>query len=133
MQSKIYPRTLTDAEIAEQARISGWTPVTLDQPDANLSTWTQALPQLEGLYRIKARTQDEFNNISDPYTLWEGDIDTMAPRITYTMRISGTGDAAITEYTYTVTDYHLESKRADGNLPGSESNGQPLRRPVESR
>jgi Concanavalin A-like lectin/glucanases superfamily/Bacterial TSP3 repeat len=112
---QIYPRSLSAAEIAEQARISGWMPVTLDQPDANLSTWSQALPPLEGLYRIKARTTDEFNNVSDPYTLWEGDIDNLAPRITYTMRVSGTGDAAQTTYNYTVTDYHLDPNGLSAN------------------
>jgi hypothetical protein len=112
---QIYPRSLSAAEVAEQARISGWMPVTLDQPDANLSTWSQALPPLEGLFRIKARTTDEFNNTSDPYTLWEGDIDNLAPRITYTMSLSGSGDAAITTYRYTVTDYHLDPNGLTAN------------------
>ena len=105
---QIYPRTLSAAEIAEQASVSGWMPVTLDQPNANLSTWSQSLPQLEGLFRIKARTTDGFDNISDPYTLWEGDVDNMAPRATYTMRLIGAGATAKTEYSYTVTDYHLD-------------------------
>jgi hypothetical protein len=112
---QIYPRVLSAGEIAEQARISGWMPVTLDQPDANLSTWSQSLPPLEGLFRIKARTTDEFNNISDPYTLWEGDIDNLAPRITYTMRVSGLSSAIKTEYSYTVTDYHLDPNGLTAN------------------
>ena len=105
---QIYSRALSAAEVAEQSRISGWQPVTLDHPNTNLSTWNQTLPQLEGMYRIKAHTADGFNNISDPYTLWEGDIDTMAPRVSYTTRLVGSGDNAKTEYNYTVTDYHLD-------------------------
>ena len=111
---QIFPRTLDAAEILEQALITGWQDATLATPNANLSTWSQSLPQVEGLYRLHGRSTDAFNNISVPVPLWEGIIDTMAPRAVTTYRFIGEGASAQTEYTYTITDLHADPNGITG-------------------
>ena len=111
---QIFPRPLHADEILEQAFITGWQTATLATPNANLSTWSQTLPVMEGLYRLHGRSTDAFNNISVPVPLWEGVIDTMAPRATTTYRFIGEGATAETEYTYTITDLHADPNGITG-------------------
>ncbi|MCP5096231.1 MAG: LamG domain-containing protein, partial [Chloroflexi bacterium] len=126
---QIYQRPLTAIEIAEQYRSAAWQTVSLDQPNSNLSTWSQVLPEVEGVYRINSRSTDGFNNISESFPLWEGFVDTLGPRITIRSVLTGDGAAAQTEYTYTVTDYHLD----ESSIVGPCADPNPTGSPFESR
>lgn len=62
-----------------------WHAVELAQPDAAFSSWRYTLPEeLEGPYQIYLRTRDGLGNTRVLPNVWEGEIDTALPRITFT-------------------------------------------------
>ena len=109
MRFRFTTRPLTAAEISEQYRTVAWQLATLATPASNLSTWSQVLPEVEGIYRINGRTTDGYGNLSEPFPLWEGMVDTVAPRATISFELIGDGATAQTEYSYTITDFNLDS------------------------
>ncbi|HDQ72985.1 MAG TPA: hypothetical protein ENN19_12955, partial [Chloroflexi bacterium] len=62
-----------------------WHAVELAQLDAAFSMWRYTLPEgLEGPYQIALRATDGLGNTRALLNVWEGEIDTQAPRITFT-------------------------------------------------
>ncbi len=62
-----------------------WHAVELAQLDAAFSSWRYTLPEgLEGPYQIYLRARDGLGNTRVIPNVWEGEIDTHAPRITFT-------------------------------------------------
>ena len=128
----IFDRTLSSREIyaMAQSQVSGvagvelslepfdfeteegtpnWQPATLNQPGANLSTWSYFVAEdLEDFYQIKIRGEDAFGNTSATGTVWRGIIDTLDPRISFSIEHLGGGNSAQTEYTLTVDDLFLD-------------------------
>ncbi|MCP4537114.1 MAG: DUF11 domain-containing protein, partial [Chloroflexi bacterium] len=105
---KLYPRVLDVLEIRESYAGATWQPVTLTQSGAALSTWSSTPPELEGAYLINARATDAFSNTSASLPLWNGTLDTIAPRINFGGRQLGAGSSAQTVYTFTVQDINLD-------------------------
>ena len=86
-----------------------WQPATLDQPGARLSTWSYPIPEnLEDFYHINIRGRDAYGNTSGTGTVWRGTIDTLDPRISFSVQHRGGGSAAQTAYTFTVDDLFLD-------------------------
>ncbi|HOU14788.1 MAG TPA: PKD domain-containing protein [Anaerolineae bacterium] len=62
-----------------------WQPVTLASPGAAFSTWTTTLPAgLEGPHQVYLRTADALGHTRVISNVWQGEIDTQAPRVTLT-------------------------------------------------
>ncbi|MFN2284871.1 MAG: LamG-like jellyroll fold domain-containing protein, partial [Anaerolineae bacterium] len=84
-----------------------WHTATIDNPFAAISTWSLAMPDLEGPYRMHLRVADirETRVIS---RVWEGEVDTVAPRVTLHAWNAITGTLAGAFYACEVEDYNLD-------------------------
>lgn len=99
---RIYHRALSADEIDALFEIDGDS-VTLAEA-ADYTTWSHQLPaNIEGPHRLDMRTIDELGNIRAEGMLWQGDIDTLAPRVTLEVEDLG----GTFRYTTTATDYNL--------------------------
>ncbi|MGB0383516.1 MAG: LamG-like jellyroll fold domain-containing protein [Ardenticatenaceae bacterium] len=100
---RVYHRELSADEIEALFEMDGDS-VTLAE-SADYTTWSHQLPaNLEGPYRLDMRTMDELGNIRAQSSSWQGNIDTLAPRVTLEVEDLGGGSF---RYTTTATDYNL--------------------------
>ncbi|HNT78511.1 MAG TPA: PKD domain-containing protein, partial [Anaerolineae bacterium] len=87
-----------------------WQPVTLASPGAAFSTWSTTLPaDLEGPHQVYLRTTDGLGHTRVISNVWQGEIDTQAPRATLTHfapRFPGDRDL----YACWSEDYNLSSQ-----------------------
>ena len=101
--------SLESFDFGTETATPNWQPATLDQPGTRLSTWSYTVPgNLEDFYQISIRGEDAFGNTSSTGTVWRGTIDTLDPRISFSIQHRGGGSAAQTEYTFTVDDLFLD-------------------------
>jgi len=89
-----------------------WQPVTLASPGMSFSTWSTTLPaDLEGPHQVYLRTADALGHTRVISNVWQGEIDTLAPRATlthFTPRFPGDRDlyrCASEDYNLSATDY----------------------------
>ncbi len=108
----IYDTAFSENEVA--SLYSRWQPVYLAASGAGVTTttWTYDVPfGLEGFYQIDLRTEDVKGNRNDAqrtkWTQWQGVIDTLPPRITYTRNRYGYGEASYFTYAVTAIDDFL--------------------------
>ncbi len=84
-----------------------WFLATLDSPGSATSTWSAALPDLEGNYLINLRGTDLLGNsenrVEHWWSGWQGEIDTLAPRAAITVTQEGAGSAL-----QTLIEAHIE-------------------------
>lgn len=86
-----------------------WQTATLAQSGAGMSTWSYTVPsQLEDFYQIKLKGQDAKGNSATTGAIWQGAIDTTAPRLAVTARQRYGGSLAVTEYTVSADDLFLD-------------------------
>jgi len=87
-----------------------WQPVTLASPGASFSTWSATLPAgLEGPHQVYLRATDGLGHTRVISNVWQGEIDTQAPRATLTHfapRFPGDRDL----YACWSEDYNLSSQ-----------------------
>ncbi|MEZ4679186.1 MAG: LamG-like jellyroll fold domain-containing protein [Caldilineaceae bacterium] len=99
---QIYGRPLGAGEIAALYH-AGWQTLTTANGNATMG-WTVAPPAaLEGFFTIELRATDRFGNASARYIVWQGLIDTLAPRVTESTTAQGVS--------YTVEDFNLTDER----------------------
>jgi len=101
----VYPRALSALEVQAQYA-ARWRSATT-MPNGSgvaLSDWNTTLPAgLEGSYRLDLRAADTNGATSDPETGWQGEVDTLAPRVTLESQINGD----TIQYTTTASDWNL--------------------------
>jgi len=84
---RIYRRALDAAEIQELAQTNNgyatqWYPVTLLLPSQTFTRWAFQTPAgLEGPYQIHLRATDTAGHTLLQHNVWQGEIDTLAPRV----------------------------------------------------
>lgn len=102
-----------------QEEPSQWLIATLDPADEPFSNWHYQLPsQQEGYYRLSLRATDELNQRLTLPNVWQGQIDTAAPRVELLHldpRFSGDLDF----YRCQATDTYLSADDYDCPVPGS--------------
>ncbi len=97
---RIYDYALDEVEIAALSGATTrpemtWVEASLDQAGGAFSTWQYQIPPgVEGPYSIHLRASDRFGHTHTWLNMWQGDIDTLAPRVTEIIR------------TVTITDYN---------------------------
>jgi len=97
---RVYPRVLSLLEI-QALHKAAWRTATLSETGTDDATWTYPVPAgLEGTFRIDLRGWDTAGNFAiSSYDPWQGDIDTLDPRVslTYTTNISAHHFSAIAQ------------------------------------
>lgn len=125
----VYDRALSDAEIyalaqSEAAGIEG-VEIGLESFDftgealsaiswyaATVSggSWQYTIPaNIEGLYNLYLRGRDNFDNESLAQVIWRGVLDTKPPAVVASGQLLGSGSAAQTAYSFTFSDFVLDS------------------------
>jgi len=101
----------------DDLNLISWGTATLAQPNSLYTTWSYPAPAgLEGRYRLFLRTTDGNGTISNNAAfVWEGEIDTLAPRITLSSWDEIAGQGAL--YTCDVEDYNLTTNSIDCPVP----------------
>lgn len=85
-----------------------WAPVSLDQPGQAFSTWSYPTPAgLEGPYQVYLRVTDGLSNTRILPNVWQGEIDTLAPRATFINRPVQIGGQTWYEVQCSAQDYNL--------------------------
>ncbi|MDY7077858.1 MAG: LamG-like jellyroll fold domain-containing protein [Chloroflexota bacterium] len=101
---RIYPRTLSGPELNALYH-QGWQTVTTGGDQASLA-WSTPIPAgLEGLYTIELRATDGLGNVSRRHVLWQGMVDTLAPRVVAETDTKHNIQAV--PYSVTVEDFNL--------------------------
>ncbi len=102
----IYPRPLSAEEVGTlYAR--GWQPATVSDSGSGVvsATWALTVPaNLEGAYRLDLRAWDVGGRVSAPQTAWQGEVDTLAPRLSMTSELLGD----TVRYTAAAGDFNLD-------------------------
>ncbi|MGC9400243.1 MAG: LamG-like jellyroll fold domain-containing protein [Anaerolineae bacterium] len=118
----IYPRVLSPTEVAVLAQ-QGWQAASVAQSGAGVtfSEWSAALPAgLEGSYQIDARGSDALG-LTDArvqaLSQWQGSVDTLAPRISVSAQLIGSGPTAYTNVYITAQDFNLTTDGYIGPCP----------------
>ncbi|MBN1887617.1 MAG: Ig-like domain-containing protein [Thermoflexales bacterium] len=99
----------------------GWQPVSLAQSGTAFTNWSARLPENEGPHQIYLRAADGFTHSLTLPNVWQGEIDTQAPRAQlahYTPRFPGDRDI----YRCWAEDYNLSERDyacpVAGSAPG---------------
>jgi hypothetical protein len=121
----IFRSALSDTEVetlydsAAQSWLD-WQAATLSSPGGTHSTWSHTVPGsvdghdpdgLEGLVQIDLRGTDELDNRNDRHAdwgAWQGEIDTLAPRVGVEYEHWGTDETARTVYRCWAEDLNLD-------------------------
>ncbi len=106
-EARIWPRPLSAIEVAALAA-DGFRPAELAERGAGVveTGWTAHVPAgLEGAYRLDLRGQDEGGLGTPRLGVWDGGVDTLAPRLALTRTVQSTG--AI-HYLTTAEDFNLQ-------------------------
>lgn len=101
----ISPRALTGREV-NTLYARGWQPAltTPTGPGVTQADWQAQVPDnLEGVYRLDLRAWDVGGRVSLPQTAWQGEVDTLAPRLTLTGTLAGDS----VRYTAVAEDFNL--------------------------
>lgn len=114
---RVFARALSDGEINAMA-MSGWRTTSLNTT-GGITSWTaNVLPGLEGPYRVDVRGWDAFNHFETSWSVdhqWSGVVDTLAPRLTYTMTMDP-DDPYLAHYSFEVTDIYLDDTSIHQNI-----------------
>jgi hypothetical protein len=118
------------------APTQNWQPVTVEPSDAGVlsANWTINVPSdLEGFYQIDARGMDAVGNLNQTaaaWGQWQGEVDTLAPRLSFSAAHLGAGSTARTHYELTATDLNLSE--AGIEFPPCAGRGRVERRYYDS-
>ncbi|MCX6047480.1 MAG: LamG domain-containing protein, partial [Chloroflexi bacterium] len=91
-----------------------WIPLTLDNSNASFTTWQTPLPMgIEGPYKIDLQAIDSAGNSSYIPGAWAGEIDTLAPRLSFTYTPLNANyvqvNCVATDYNITLTHWSCPS------------------------
>ncbi|NOZ79186.1 MAG: hypothetical protein GXP48_08435, partial [Acidobacteria bacterium] len=121
---RIYPRALSDEEVKALYQ-SGWQAAqTSPHGDGvNSADWSMAVPSgLEGSYRLDLRGWDvggHFDTAASTENVWNGNIDTLAPRLTLTSTVVGSNIRYTTKaHDFNLTEDGFSSPCGDGVVTG---------------
>ncbi|MFH1632590.1 MAG: LamG-like jellyroll fold domain-containing protein [Chloroflexota bacterium] len=101
----LYPRVISEPEV-ESLYAAGWqsTTTTPTGVGVELSDWNTSIPAgLEGTFRLDLRGEDMNALVSKPEAAWQGEIDTLDPRVTLDAQVSGD----TVQYTTIAADWNL--------------------------
>ena len=102
---RIYPRALSELE-AHSLYAAGWQAAKLSSSGAGvaLADWQASVPGgLEGTYRLELRAADTNGVFSQPKAAWQGELDTLDPRLSLTSQVDGD----VIRYTSRAWDWNL--------------------------
>jgi subtilisin-like proprotein convertase family protein len=80
----IYADALPPVELPAIESQSPWQEVTLAQSGSTFSTWRYQIPEVEGPQLINLRTTDALGQVNIQPAMWQGEVDTQAPRLLFT-------------------------------------------------
>jgi hypothetical protein len=91
---------------------TSWQSATMAQNGEGVTTWSYTLPdQLEGFYQLKLQGEDVEGNTDPASTVWQGAVDTTAPRVTVSAKQRYGGSLATTEWTLSADDLFVDPGR----------------------
>ena len=121
---RVYRRALSANEISDLGKyqepepwswqpVSLWQEAVLDQAGQSFSAWHYQIPAgLEGPHQIDLRTTDTLGSVRVLPNVWEGEIDTLAPRVTFER-------PQINQYRCIAADYNLTDSGFDCPISSS--------------
>ncbi|MFT5196410.1 MAG: hypothetical protein ACI85U_003442, partial [Candidatus Promineifilaceae bacterium] len=74
----------------------------------------------EGFYQMNLHATDNGGNVADKGVIWRGSLDNIAPIVTASGQQVGGGSAAETEYTFTFTDFILDTENSSQPCTAAE-------------
>ncbi len=91
---EIRYRHAKDKDLADSA--GEWYTADLADPNRLFSTWSHTVPgDTEGPHRVDLRTTDSVGNVRTYVSVWDGEIDVLPPRLTFTYALLGNGYARV--------------------------------------
>jgi len=121
---RVYRRALSANEIGDLGKyqepepwswhpVSLWQEAVLDQAGQSFSAWHYQIPAgLEGPHQIDLRATDSLGNARVLPNVWEGEIDTLAPRVTFER-------SNVNQYKCSAVDYNLTDSGFDCPISSS--------------
>ena len=105
---RLYGRILSASEI-QMLKVAGWQ-TALTNAGQGSQPWSLSVPHnLEGLFALDVRATDALANTGRKVTLWQGAIDTLAPRVESVPATRGQGSS------WQVTDFNLQETAVGDN------------------
>jgi len=102
---------LAEFPFTETVQTPSWQPAVLADSGADTlaTTWQYTITgNYEYFYELNVQGVDTYGNSSPMRTPWRGVIDTLSPRIVLTATHTGTGESAVTNYSFVIDDLFLD-------------------------